>query len=167
MAPVLCGLLSWEVVVRRSRVRERAMFVDQLFFSLSKIYQRWPLTMYLRLCTQKTQSIIEPSPAMIKALMRNSQPFHLFRKHLTSTFSQDSVVDLVENLWIVIDSEVVVEDWGLRPDGRHHPWRCSLPPWARSKLTTSIAISFLLVSTCAGCAEISCRFKCRCTPERL
>lgn len=57
-------------------------------------------------CTQIRQPIIEPSPAMIKTLVRHSQPLHLVRKQLIAIISEYPYICPVKLLRILIDLEL-------------------------------------------------------------
>lgn len=79
--------------------------------------------------TEIRQSVIESSSAMIEALVRDGQPFHLVGEHLVAARAQHACVDLVEPPGVVVDLEFRALPSGAHAKGSHHARRCLLPSW--------------------------------------
>ena len=67
---------------------------------------------------------------MIKALVRDSQPSHFFRKQFMSILAQYPLVDSIQLLRVFVDEVLVAFDSGFGAErGSHSRWR-RLPSWA-------------------------------------
>lgn len=56
--------------------------------------------------TQKRQAIIEPSPSLVKALMRHRKPFQLIRQDFMTRITQQAHVELIQTFRVIVDEEL-------------------------------------------------------------
>lgn len=75
-------------------------------FTWSELEVNTPHAEGMYLHTQKRQSIIKPSPPLIKTLVRNSKPFELVGQHLVAVFAQHGEVELVKPRRVLVDVEI-------------------------------------------------------------
>lgn len=56
--------------------------------------------------TQKRQAIIEPSPSLVKALMRHRKPFQLLRQDFMPRITEQADVKLIQTFRVIVDEEL-------------------------------------------------------------
>lgn len=102
--------------------------------------------------TKERQSVIEPSPPLIEALVRNSEPLDLLRKHAVPSTAEELDVELIQLRRVGVTLPVHLGILRLRGEGGAHALGSVRP----SRALGAVGLVGCVVSR-GGCGKLSDR----------